>query len=289
MLIRWKEELLQFEWLLYIVGLIGLGITGTMSLTENIAPDPRPLFLNDATKWYEYKEDQVPAWAVFVFGVVGLLLCAAFEIIISYEQYRHKSIFAGIRVFLAGATGAMFAITICNIFKIYVGKLRPDFGDRCMGHTPYEFTNLMIPDDSYCTGDTGISLVEGRKSYPSGHATSAFAFGMFMTAHLLWVSIRLRTRNWALTSQLVTFLAVFPWVVAFWIACTRILDNKHEPEDLNGGAIVGSTMALLIFFPLYFTLTQEYCAKSEIYEDTQPAFRMSSDTALLGESFAKYT
>jgi len=237
-------------------------------------------FLNDATKWNPHKDDLVPEWAVVIFGVVALLLCSVFEVIMSYERYKHKSILAAIRLFLGGGTGACFAVTMTNIFKVYVGKLRPDFSARCMGDTPEVYTNMAIYDDSFCTGDTGISLVEGRKSYPSGHATSAFAFSTFVSAYLLWCAVRLRVeRRWRLVSQLVVFLAMFPWIVAFWVCCTRILDNKHDPEDVNGGAIVGVTFALFIFVPLYFSLKHEYAV--ELNPELEPVERRPSTHPLL--------
>lgn len=134
--------------------------------------------------------------------------------------------------------------TLTNLAKLYAGYLRPIFYDICE------------PDEDFleCTGEND----QGRKSFPSGHASLSFcglllfclflehAFGM--TAHKKRVAasdaeappaVKL-VRVWSV-------LCYAPILVAFFIAVSRVHDNHHHPADVVGGALLGATVANLIF------------------------------------------
>ncbi|KAJ3189521.1 hypothetical protein HDU85_003152 [Gaertneriomyces sp. JEL0708] len=63
---------------------------------------------------------------------------------------------------------------VVDCLKQWVGRLRPDFLDRCAW------------DDTIqaCTGDAGLVL-EGRRSFPSGHASTSFAGMAFLS---IWMA-----------------------------------------------------------------------------------------------------
>ena len=146
----------------------------------------------------------------------------------------------------------------CEFVKSYVGYFRPMFFQLC---EPNE-------DHTMCTGE---SVNSGRRSFPSGHATTAFC-GMTILALYIHTRLGLRSKkakkddppnkltldlqqdkrdgdedsSHAL-ARLVSVIALVPLFVAMWIAASRVRDNKHFPADILGGALLGSSVATYCF------------------------------------------
>jgi|EP00908_Phaeocystis_cordata_P007734 diacylglycerol diphosphate phosphatase/phosphatidate phosphatase len=122
-----------------------------------------------------------------------------------------------------------FSLMLVAIIKAAAGRLRPDFLARCK------------PVDGVCTG-APHDVIEGRKSFPSGHTALAFAslgfVGVYWTAKLLHAP-RLRHAG----SLWKVALAAAPWVVALLIGLSRIADYWHHWEDVATGALIGSAIA----------------------------------------------
>lgn len=253
-----KWRLIEFDWVLYGVSLFAYAFFTILNKSNAIETPARPFYVNNATQWYPYHEDSVPTWAVAVFGIICLLICMLVELLIEAETHRIVSYIASLRIFLGGGAAACITLAIVEFFKLFVGKLRPDFLMRCLGEIPNKYSTQIITDNSQCV-DTGLDLIDGRKAYPSGHSALSFCFATFLVGHFIYAAIRLKQqRQLHILSQLVIMSALFPWIIAFWVGCTRIIDNKHEAEDVNAGAFVGTVMAILIVLPLCFSLQHDY-------------------------------
>lgn len=105
--------------------------------------------------------------------------------------------------------------------KNYCGYLRPSYYDLCG-----------VNDDD-CGADA-------HRSFPSGHASLSFC-GLY----LLTLYIR---RNWGTGPQpqhrLIAMAGlIFPMGLATFIAASRVVDNKHFPADVVGGAVLGLMVA----------------------------------------------
>mmetsp|Transcript_281 Transcript_281/g.538 ORF Transcript_281/g.538 Transcript_281/m.538 type:complete len:312 (+) Transcript_281:174-1109(+) len=136
----------------------------------------------------------------------------------------------------------------CEFVKSYVGYFRPMFFQLCE------------PNENF-TACTGESVNSGRRSFPSGHATTAFC-GMTILGLYIHTRLGLRSKrakknvpdkrdsdedsSHAL-ARLVSVLALIPLFVALWIAASRVRDNKHFPADILGGALLGSSLATYCF------------------------------------------
>jgi diacylglycerol diphosphate phosphatase / phosphatidate phosphatase len=147
----------------------------------------------------------------------------------------------------ATATGLTNLLT--NFIKLYVGYLRPIFYDVCEPNDTYE----------YCTSgeDNGA-----RVSFPSGHASAAFCgLGLFafyleqrfglstlhewrldaVSGHWWWVQTRP-----ARFERIFSILCYMPFLLAGFIAASRVVDNKHFPADVVGGSLLGAATAKVV-------------------------------------------
>ena len=112
---------------------------------------------------------------------------------------------------------AMAFLFTC-IVKCLVGRLRPDFISRCN------------PVHGVCTGDPKI-VMEGRKSFPSGHSTLVFSGLGFVSlacgARLADVDSPRAGTLWK------GLVAILPWSLALWVGLSRISDYWHAHAPWN--------------------------------------------------------
>jgi membrane-associated phospholipid phosphatase len=157
------------------------------------------------------------------------------------------------------AQGANLLVTEC--VKLYVGYLRPVFYEFCVPSSDYQ----------QCTGTTR-DVSESRKSFPSGHASTAFCgltllalflhhrFGLPSVRTIEYVQVgdganrpvRLQARvTYASPRPIVyRFLSLVvvggPMSVAIFIAVSRVVDNYHFPADVVAGSVLGSSISLFV-------------------------------------------
>ncbi|XP_017082285.1 phospholipid phosphatase 5 isoform X2 [Drosophila eugracilis] len=128
-----------------------------------------------------------------------------------------------------------------SVLKITVGRPRPDYFYRCFPdgvmvlNTSSSSSDTSILDFN-CTGLPG-DINEGRKSFPSGHSSFAFAsFGFiayYVGAKLHAFDIRGRGHTWRF------FIAVIPFVIAALVAVSRTCDYHHHWQDVTIGGLIG--------------------------------------------------
>ena len=101
--------------------------------------------------------------------------------------------------------------------------------------------------DVPCTGDQS-EIQEGRKSFPSGHSSSAFA-GLGFLAFYLGGKLRAFTGT-AYAWKFVVVVA--PLLLALLIALSRISDYMHNWWDVLIGSLLGLVIAFIcyrLFYP----------------------------------------
>ncbi|GKY95290.1 hypothetical protein MPSEU_000490900 [Mayamaea pseudoterrestris] len=140
--------------------------------------------------------------------------------------------------------------------KLYVGYLRPIFLSICE------------PSDDYqtCTNDQD-KVNQVRMAFVSGHASTSFC-GMMLLARYTHERFGLpsaKSRSLQVLQQgadinssssplsrslhfgrFVSMLSLLPLALAVFIASSRVVDNRHFPADVVGGALLGGSIALFV-------------------------------------------
>lgn len=130
-------------------------------------------------------------------GNSGILWIGLTLLMIAFRRTR--------RVGVTSAVSIVISFTVANlILKPLVARTRP-----------YEFIEAL---------ETIIEL-QPDKSFPSGHATNAFACA--------WVMFRMMDRRWG----------VPPLILAIVICLTRLYVGVHYPTDVLAGILVGIASA----------------------------------------------
>lgn len=147
-----------------------------------------------------------------------------------------------------------FTLAATEVLKFSFGRLRPDFQDRVRRH----YCNGGDAKGVDCTGPYGppldpdparaqAILTDGRRSFPSGHASTSFAIATYASlvtgGHLVWgdratdgsrgVGILLQTASLA---------------SAVFVATSRVDDGRHHLSDVMTGAAIGFGLANLSYW-----------------------------------------
>ncbi len=191
-------------------------------------------------------QQKVPEYAIGLAGVTALGVLTAMDIARHLEFHQTHA-------FVLGAIETIaFTLAATEALKLGVGRLRPDFRERyvraaCGGYVeaPSTFDCSIAPDDGFVV--TRSDVVDGMKSFPSGHSSTAFAlatyFSLYLGGEYLWGK---QARFWTMP---IAALAMGVMVTAAgFVAASRLSDNRHHVEDVIVGAGLGTTIAAGTYF-----------------------------------------
>jgi len=207
---------------------------------------------------FDFRKEQetvLPQVMFLVAIVIPLLLLLALFFWKRHQQWARTDPVH--KIFCVYFMGIGWTQTLTNLGKLYVGYLRPIFYDYCQPNEDYQ----------ECTSE---SSHKGRVSFPSGHASMSVC-GLLLFSFVLedtfGVSSHARrakcnakgshTEGQRKTQQeetepsswvrLGSVLCYAPMLVALFIVASRVHDNFHHPADVVGGALLGGSIAKLVF------------------------------------------
>lgn len=125
-------------------------------------------------------------------------------------------------------------ISIVENTKNAVGRLRPDFLDRCR------------PIMKICTGDNKI-IKDGRKSFPSGHSATCGCGFIYLILFINSEYVN-SINNCILNNVYVkTLLNMYFFMIPLYVGASRYIDNRHFISDIIAGNILGGFISFLFF------------------------------------------
>ncbi|KAJ3371221.1 Phospholipid phosphatase 3 [Kappamyces sp. JEL0680] len=189
-----------------------------------------PLSLNATYDIGYPMQPEIVAYSwVLAFGVVvPVVLFAALD-----WYYFHTTMLEIVVQLLDYCFGFFVMLLVTEFFKVTVGRLRPDFLDRCQ---PDPATQL-------CTGNPKV-VQEGRKSFLSGHTSTAFYIAIYM---IIWMHRRWRKYAKPITKPLVAAW-VFLFLLAAYVGVSRIQQFVHHPTDVIAGALLGTVVGVMFAY-----------------------------------------
>ncbi len=150
--------------------------------------------------------DYVLAWPTFL-GETLILYAIVLTLMLIWEGRRE-----GFKKFSWVLAGMLTERLVVTFLKEAIGRERP-----------YTFF-----EDAFSQGLVNINYILGfnlsERSFPSGHAALSFAVA-FLLNRLYGPKLR------------------FTYLIAAWIALTRIYVGAHFPSDTIGGALIGLATA----------------------------------------------
>jgi len=225
------------DWVFFVVILVLMCV-----LEYSVDPYVRFVPKNEIQELnYPMKIDTVPSWMV---PVIGLVLPVVFFSIYKFgwkceaREYHDLILGAWMNTALTGC--------LTSALKVSVGRNRPDYFRRCFPDGVEEFNSGGYPICHPPNDDQGF-LVEGRKSFPSGHSSWSMCSMSFITFFLLG-KLQVFSGTGELWKLITSFVPIF---FAVAVGVTRINDYWHHWTDVVAGFLLGLAVSISIYTQYY--------------------------------------
>ncbi|KAK9894111.1 acid phosphatase/Vanadium-dependent haloperoxidase [Cystobasidium minutum MCA 4210] len=231
----------------------------------------REFSLTDTSLQHTYTvHERVPVWSL------GLICLAPLIFYIFIGLYIMRSVWDLHAAVLGEVLSLALTISITTVIKVLVGRPRPDIIARCRPESgaengvPYGLVTSAI-----CTTTNLGRLQEGFRSFPSGHASTAFAGLGFFAFYIAGKMHLFDQRGHTIKA----WITVIPFTGAALIALTRVTDYRHHATDIIAGSLLGLGLSYFSYRLYYPPLHHPMAHKA--YSPRIPADEDMKDT--LGE------
>lgn len=226
--------------------------------------------VHDPSYGQQRKTDTVPFWvAIIIWPFAGLLMFALEAIkarlcLQSDDENNEKSqrsktyhVWRGFFFSFSLLSAFVFTYVFWALPKQYVGRPRPDFLESCVPSAASQANvkTWELVGVEVCTNPDGAGIRAGLTSFPSGHSAFSWGAAGWALVYFAWScyfqnidggkqdSKRAQTQSkWWIREAvalgqlvLVLCLPLLAWFIAF----SRIHDNRHHPADVLAGSLVG--------------------------------------------------
>ncbi|KAG6376387.1 PAP2-domain-containing protein [Boletus reticuloceps] len=220
----------------------------------------REFSVNDET--YAVHE-RVPDLALYFIALVAPLviqLAVNLVTVRSFWDYHNSAL--GLILGLA-ITGA-----ITQFAKVTVGRPRPDLLSRCIPKPGSQNSTYGLSTDAICTQTDQSIMLDGWRSFLSGHSSLSFAGLGFLSFYLAGKMHLFDNRGHTHKA----WISLTPLAGATLVAISRTMDYRHHWHDVVAGSILGLVVS-------YFAYRQYFPSLSSpmSHRPTPHRFRDSDD------------
>ena len=244
--------------------LLCLGVLGAVELGSSLAWQPQlggrwPTATVENSPLYGFPHrgsETVPYVWFLVVSVAVTVVCSA-----SLEKLHGgpDQIRRGTIVFCGCWESWGWTALLTQLGKVYIAEPRPGFRDRC-------WPGGVAPFPEECSTElTASQLADQLMSFPSGHASTAAAVGVFLSGYALWstysrVPASGKPQQRRLLRQIAHRSAfgpcLLPLLGAVFVAASRVHDWRHHPWDVTAGFVLGSLVSVGMLLRVTATLQQ---------------------------------
>lgn len=188
---------------------------------------------------YPMKENTVPGWVVPVVGLfLPMLIFAVYRWVWDCDMREFHDLVLG------ALMNTMLTACLTSAVKESVGRPRPDFFRRCFPDGIVDFNASGYP---ICHPTSHAVLEEGRKSFPSGHASWSMCTLAYLSFFLMG-KLQVYSGTTSLWKSIVCW---FPIFIAVAVGVTRVNDYWHHWSDVVAGLLLGFAIAYSIYIQIY--------------------------------------
>ena len=239
-------------------------------------PTDNSFLTYDATISFSYQVDStIPYYVAILVPLISLLLSfVVLELLLWHVGLglgQQDSMTLCVLYFLDFVGAGVVTGLLTEITKNIVGRYRPDWLSRCQPEisNPVNISGFGLPssDNPACTSDLSSSKMnDGRKSFPSGHASTSFCLGLFVCGYCVSVLKRLSKLESTSMRASLSMQLIFLWILfqiswAWGVAVSRIIDHKHHESDIIAGLCLGSLVGLAFSMKSLISSTVILCDK----------------------------
>ncbi|XP_046431791.1 phospholipid phosphatase 5 isoform X2 [Neodiprion pinetum] len=221
------------------LGLLFMELERAEPFTRKIHIDELWLYKNPRTDSYVPTTVLWPL--VFVFPII--VICLTFLVTRDRIDFYQATLSVTLTLGLNGV--------ITDVIKLIVGRPRPDYYWRC-------FPDGAMNTEFDCNGDPAL-VRDGKKSFPSGHSSFAFAslgfISLYLAGKLHTFTLAGKGQAWKLCIFLI------PLGIALSIALSRTCDYHHHWQDITVGSTIGILLTYLCYRHYYPPLDSPVCHK----------------------------
>lgn len=204
----------------------------------------REFSVNDETIRFPFAiHERVPDIALYFIAIVAPLviqLVVNLLTVRSFWDYHCSALGLILGIVITGA--------ITQFTKITVGRPRPDLLARCIPIPGSSDPTFGLSSDAICTNTDTAIMIDGWRSFPSGHSSLSHAGLGFLSYYLAGKMHLFDTRGYTHKA----WISVTPIFGAILVAISRTMDYRHHWQDVIAGAILGlgiSYFAYRQYFP----------------------------------------
>ncbi|KAJ7740744.1 PAP2-domain-containing protein [Mycena maculata] len=210
----------------------------------------RQFSLADTSLHYTFAvHERIPDYALYLIAILSPVILQA---LINFFTIRswwdlHNGL-------LGLILGLSMTGSITQFTKLTVGRPRPDLLDRCQPIPGSVDPVFGLSNATICTTPIGSALMlDGFRSFPSGHSSLSFAGLGFLAFYLAGKLHLFDHRGYAAKA----WVSLVPFAGAALVAISRTMDNRHHWQDVLVGSILGTVVSYFTYRQYYPSLASE--------------------------------